>query len=66
MQLLLQPKAESARRVMPQIAVAFDTTNTFSLRSTELKFMDGSTMKNTFTNGVLNPQIDEATFTSQN
>ncbi len=57
----LQPKAESARRVMPAITIAFDVT-TFSLRSTELQFVDGSTMKNAFTNAVLNPTMDESVF----
>lgn len=60
-ELTLQPKAESARRMMPEIKIAFDTSN-FSLRSTELTFMDGSTMKNTFTNSVLNPSMDESVF----
>lgn len=59
--VILQPKVESARRMMPEITIAFDTT-TFLLRSTELKFMDGSTMKNVFNNAVLNPKIDEALF----
>jgi outer membrane lipoprotein-sorting protein len=60
-ELTLQPKAESARRMMPEIKIAFDTSD-FSLRSTELKFMDGSTMKNAFTNSVLNPKMDESVF----
>ena len=60
-ELALQPKAQSARRLMPEIKIAFDT-NSFSLRSTELKFMDGSTMKNVFAKDVLNPKIDEALF----
>lgn len=60
-ELTLQPKAESARRVMPEIKVAFDV-NTFLLRSTELQFRDGSTMKNAFNNAVLNPKIDESLF----
>ncbi|MDB6023747.1 MAG: LolA family protein [Pedosphaera sp.] len=60
-ELTLQPKAESARRFMPEIKIAFDT-NTFSLHSTELKFADGSTMENVFTNPVLNPKLDESLF----
>lgn len=60
-EVTLQPKAESARRVMPEITIAFDTS-TFSLRSTELRFTDGSTMKNSFTNAVLNPPMDESVF----
>jgi outer membrane lipoprotein-sorting protein len=60
-EITLQPKAESARRMMPEIKIAFDA-NTFSLRSTELRFRDGSTMKNVFNNAVLNPKIDESLF----
>jgi outer membrane lipoprotein carrier protein len=60
-EVTLQPKAESARRVMPEITIAFDAS-TFSLRSTELRFADGSTMKNSFTNAVLNPPMDESVF----
>jgi outer membrane lipoprotein-sorting protein len=60
-ELTLQPKAESARRIMPQIKIGFDT-GTFALRSTELQFADGSTMANVFSGGVLNPKLDEAMF----
>ncbi len=60
-ELTLQPKAEGARRIMPQIKIAFDT-GTFALHSTELQFADGSTMANVFSNGVLNPRLDETTF----
>ena len=60
-ELTLQPKAEAARRIMPEIRIAFDTT-TFALHSTVLQFADGSTMANVFSGGVLNPKVDEATF----
>ena len=60
-ELTLQPKAESARRIMPQIKIAFDTA-TFVLHSTELQFADGSTMANVFSGGELNPKLDEAMF----
>ncbi|MDB6017540.1 MAG: LolA family protein [Pedosphaera sp.] len=60
-EITLQPKAEAARRIMPQIRIAF-ATNDFSLHSTELQFADGSTMQNVFTNAVLNPKIDESVF----
>lgn len=57
----LQPKSASARRLMPQIKIAFGT-NDFALRATELQFADGSTMRNDFTNAVLNPQLEESLF----
>jgi outer membrane lipoprotein-sorting protein len=60
-ELTLQPASASARRMMPQIKIAF-ATNDFSLRATELQFADGSTMRNDFTNAVLNPKLDGALF----
>jgi outer membrane lipoprotein-sorting protein len=60
----LQPKSTAARKFMPEIKIAFDT-NKFALRSTELQFTDGSTMKNVFTNEVLNPKIDDSMFHPQ-
>ncbi len=60
-QVTLQPKAASARRLMPEIKIAFSTID-FTLRSTELRFTDGSTMRNDFSNPVLNPKLDANTF----
>jgi outer membrane lipoprotein-sorting protein len=60
-EVTLQPKAASARRMMPQIKIAFDTKD-FSLRATELQFADGSTMRNDFYNAVMNPKLDEEIF----
>src|SRR5262249_11440683 len=45
--LVLQPKSASARRMIPRIEIGFDTGD-FSLRSTELQFADGSSMRNDF------------------
>jgi len=60
-ELVLQPKSAAARRMMPQIRIEFDT-NDFSLRATELQFVDGSTMRNDFHDPVINPPIDEKLF----
>jgi outer membrane lipoprotein-sorting protein len=57
----LQPKSAMARRMMPEIKIAFGT-NDFSLRATELQFADGSLMRNDFTNAVLNPKLDPLLF----
>ncbi len=59
--LVLQPKSAAARKMMPQIEVDFDTKD-FLLRGTELQFADGSTMRNDFSNIVINPQIDMQMF----
>jgi outer membrane lipoprotein-sorting protein len=57
----LQPKSTFARRMMPELRIGL-TTNDFSLASTELVFVDGSRMRNDFTNAVLNPALDENLF----
>jgi len=59
--LSLQPKSVFARRMMPELDIGL-ATNNFSLASTELVFVDGSTMRNDFTNAVLNPPLDEKLF----
>src|SRR6185312_12914742 len=60
-ELVLQPRSAGARKMMPQIRIAFDTKD-FSLRATELQFADGSTMRNDFMNPVLNPKIEDSLF----
>jgi len=60
-EVALQPKSAAARRMMPQIKIAF-RTNDFSLSTTELQFADGSTMRNDFTNASLNVTLDDALF----
>ncbi|HZR15865.1 MAG TPA: outer membrane lipoprotein carrier protein LolA [Verrucomicrobiae bacterium] len=55
--LVLQPKSAAARRMMPQIQIEFDRKD-LALRATELRFADGSSMRNDFSNAVLNPSIN--------
>jgi len=62
--LVLQPKSPSARRMMPRIEIDFDTQG-LSLRATELHFADGSSLRNDFTNTVLNPPLASETFSAQ-
>jgi outer membrane lipoprotein-sorting protein len=59
--LVLQPRSTSARRMMPELRIAFGT-NDWTLRSTELNFADGSTMHNAFRNPKLNPPVAENLF----
>jgi outer membrane lipoprotein-sorting protein len=61
-ELTLQPKSAIARKMMPQIKIGFSTKDS-SLRMTELKFADGSTMRNDFKNPELNPKLDDSLFT---
>lgn len=63
-EIVLQPKSASAKRMIPQIAITFDTKD-HSLRSTELEFAEGSKMRNDFKNPVLNPKIEPELFAPQ-
>jgi outer membrane lipoprotein-sorting protein len=60
-QLALEPKSKFARQMMPELRIGL-TTNNFSLASTELVFVDGSSMRNDFTNAVVNPALDKSVF----
>jgi outer membrane lipoprotein-sorting protein len=59
--LILQPKSAAARKMMPQLEIAFDLKET-SLRKVSFQFADGSFMRNDFTNPVLNPKVDDKIF----
>src|SRR5581483_3981249 len=59
--LRLQPKSETARRMLPLLEIDFDTQD-LVLRGTQLQFADGSTMRNDFKNAVVNPKLDERMF----
>jgi outer membrane lipoprotein-sorting protein len=61
-ELTLKPVSASARRLMPQIRIGFGT-NDFALRFTEIRFADGSTMRNDFRDAKINPSLDETLFT---
>ena len=60
-QMSLQPNSPFARRMMPELRIDL-ATNDFSLTGTELVFVDGSRMRNDFTNAVMNPPLDENLF----
>jgi outer membrane lipoprotein-sorting protein len=59
--LTLQPKSSAAQRMMKEMRLGL-ATHDFLLVSTELVFVDGSTMRNDFTNAVLNSTFDAAVF----
>ena len=56
LQVTLQPKSASARKFISEIRIAF-RTNDFSIAMTTMEFSDGSSLRNDFTNVVLNPSI---------
>jgi outer membrane lipoprotein-sorting protein len=61
LQMTLQPRSDSARKFISEISIGFHT-NDFTIAATEMKFSDGSTLRNDFTNVVLNQPIDPAQF----
>ncbi len=63
-QLALQPKSGLARRMMAEIDICV-RTNDFLLAATELKFADGSSMRNDFTNAVLNVRLPDGCFNAE-
>jgi outer membrane lipoprotein carrier protein len=60
-QITLQPKSAAARKFMTGIQLSLHT-NDFSLAATEMTFSDGSSMRNDFTNAVLNQPLDPKLF----
>ena len=60
-QISLQPKSASARRLIPRIEIAFAKTD-FALRSTQLEFPDGSTLRNEFVNPRPNADLQTDLF----
>ncbi len=63
-ELRLQPKSAAARKMMPELKIEFSVKDS-QPRATELKFADGSTMRNDFTNAVLNAPLADALFKPQ-
>ncbi len=61
LQMTLQPRSDSARKFISEIQIGFHT-NDFTIAATEMKFADGSSLRNDFTNVVLNQPIDPAQF----
>ena len=61
MQVTLQPRSASARKFMAEIQVSMRTDD-FSPLATELRFSDGSSMRNDFTNVVVNAPLRQDLF----
>jgi outer membrane lipoprotein-sorting protein len=61
MQVTLQPRSASARKFMAEIQVSMRTDD-FSPLATELRFSDGSSMRNDFTNVVVNAPLRQELF----
>jgi outer membrane lipoprotein-sorting protein len=61
LQMTLQPRSDSARKFISEVLIGF-RTNDFTIAATEMKFADGSSVRNDFTNVVLNQPIDPEQF----
>jgi outer membrane lipoprotein-sorting protein len=61
LQMTLRPNSASARKFIGQIVIGF-RTNDFSIAATEMKFADGSSLRNDFSNVVMNQPLDDARF----
>lgn len=59
----LRPKSASARKLLPEITVVV-AVDGFALTATELRFADGSRLRNDFTAAVKNAAIGPGQFTS--
>ncbi len=63
LQVTLQPRSLSARKFMAELEVSV-STNGYSPLATELRFSDGSSMRNDFTNVVVNASLGQELFTA--
>jgi len=61
LQMALQPRSESARKFIAEIVIGFHT-NDFTIAATEMRFADGSRLRNDFTNVILNQPIEPKKF----
>lgn len=61
LQMMLEPNSASARKFVNQVGIAF-RTNDFSIAATEMKFADGSILRNDFSNVVMNAPVTDALF----
>jgi outer membrane lipoprotein-sorting protein len=60
----LQPKSASARKLITEIQIGL-RTNDYSMASTEMRFADGSTLRNDFTNVAVRQTIPPERFKFQ-
>jgi len=64
LQMTLQPRSEAARKFIGEVVIGFHT-NDYIIASTKMKFADGSTLQNTFTNILVDqklaPELFQAT-----
>ena len=62
-ELVLQPRASRARKLIAEVRLVFGKEK-LELRATELRFADGSQLRNEFAEAQLNPALEDALFTA--
>lgn len=63
-QIIMEPKSSLAKKFMSEVQL-FLRTNDFSMAANQLKFADGSTLRNDFTNGTKNPPLPANAFSTE-
>jgi outer membrane lipoprotein-sorting protein len=61
LRITMEPRSATARRFMNQVELIL-RTNDFSMAANQLRFADGSTLRNEFRNGLKNPELATNTF----
>lgn len=61
LQITLEPKSAAARQFIREIVIGVHTNN-FQMAMTEMRFADGSTLRNDFTHLVVNPPLPAKLF----
>jgi outer membrane lipoprotein-sorting protein len=62
-ELVLQPRSSRARKLIAQVRLVIGSAD-LQLRATELRFADGSRMRNDFSDARINPPLDAGLFTA--
>ncbi|HZM04873.1 MAG TPA: outer membrane lipoprotein carrier protein LolA [Candidatus Saccharimonadales bacterium] len=62
--LLIDPKSSLVKKYMPELTIDISEPDSM-LMATAMKFIDGSVLKNEFSNPQMNPKIDDALFHPQ-
>jgi outer membrane lipoprotein-sorting protein len=63
-QIIMEPRSAMARRFMNEVQLIL-RMNDFSMAANQLRFADGSTMRNDFTKAVKNPTIQSNAFSAE-
>ena len=64
LQITLEPRSAMARKFMDQVQLTL-RTNDFSMTANQLRFADGSILRNDFTNAVKNPTVEATAFIAE-